>query len=54
MSGFPTNATLDTLFLFCFLRKKWVKEGNLSWRLPLGCDYSDTLLAGLGLQEQGV
>ena len=38
----------EALYFFIFDNKKWV-GGNLSWRLLLECEYSDTLLTGLEL-----
>ena len=44
---------LILLFLFFYERKRG-KGGNLSWRLPLGYDHSDTLPIGPDLWEQRI
>ena len=35
------------------MNKKWVKRGDLSWRLSLGRDHSDTLSPRSGLARAG-
>ena len=35
------------------MNRKWVGGSDLSWRLSLGCDHSDTLPAGLGFVGVG-